>query len=68
MVGTATTTTLEATAEADEPRFFPRTDAGNGELFAHLYRDRTRFDHKRHHWLIWDGFRQIFPSATSEIS
>jgi putative DNA primase/helicase len=34
---------------------FPRTDAGNGELFAHLYRDQVRHDHRRHHWLIWDG-------------
>ncbi|MHB8870283.1 MAG: DNA primase family protein [Thermoleophilia bacterium] len=33
---------------------FPRTDAGNGELFAHLYRDRLRYDHRRDHWLVWD--------------
>lgn len=34
---------------------FPRTDAGNGELFAHLNREQVRHDHRRHHWLIWDG-------------
>jgi putative DNA primase/helicase len=34
---------------------FPRTDAGNGELFAHLYGDRVRFDHRRRRWLVWGG-------------
>lgn len=33
----------------------PRTDAGNGELFASLYGDRVRYDHRRRHWLVWDG-------------
>jgi putative DNA primase/helicase len=28
-----------------------RTDAGNAELFAALFRDRLRFDHARHRWL-----------------
>ena len=36
---------------------FPRTDAGNAELFAHLYRDRLRYDHQRGCWLLWDGWR-----------
>ena len=40
-------------APAAEP--FPRTDAGNGELFAHLYGDRVRFDHRRRRWLVWGG-------------
>ena len=31
----------------------PTTDAGNAELFAALYQDRLRFDHKRKRWLIW---------------
>ncbi len=34
---------------------FPRTDAGNGELFSHLYGDRVRHDHRRNRWLVWGG-------------
>ena len=34
---------------------FHQTDAGNGELFARLYGDRVRFDHRRDTWLIWAG-------------
>ncbi|MEX2245802.1 MAG: phage/plasmid primase, P4 family [Dehalococcoidia bacterium] len=34
---------------------FPRTDAGNGELFARLYGDRVRYDHRRRRWLTWGG-------------
>ena len=33
----------------------PRSDAGNGELFAQLYGDRVRYDHRRNHWLVWSG-------------
>lgn len=36
---------------------FPRTDSGNAELFAHLYRDIVRYDHQRRQWLIWQGHR-----------
>jgi putative DNA primase/helicase len=36
----------------DEP---PRTDAGNGELYARLYGDRVRYDHRRRRWLTWAG-------------
>ena len=46
------------TAPVDEPgevRTFPRTDAGNAELFAHLYGDKLRFDHRRKRWLLWAG-------------
>lgn len=32
---------------------FPRTDAGNAELFARLHGDRLRFDHRRRRWLLW---------------
>ena len=32
---------------------FPCTDAGNAELFAHLFGDRLRFDYKRGCWLWW---------------
>jgi putative DNA primase/helicase len=39
------------TAAARAP--FMRTDAGNGELFAALFRDKLRFDHKRKRWLGW---------------
>jgi putative DNA primase/helicase len=34
---------------------FPQTDAGNAELFAHLYADRVRYDHRRGIWFMWDG-------------
>jgi len=32
-----------------------RTDAGNAELFAALYKDRVRYDHKQDRWLVWDN-------------
>lgn len=32
---------------------FPRTDAGNAEMFAFISKDDRRYDHKRHHWLVW---------------
>lgn len=34
---------------------FPRTDAGNAELFCHLNADRVRFDHRRGVWFVWGG-------------
>jgi putative DNA primase/helicase len=34
-------------------RGFPRTDAGNGELFAQLYKDQLRYDFGRGRWLLW---------------
>jgi putative DNA primase/helicase len=40
---------------ADTTRRFPRTDAGNGELFAYLNRDQLRYDHRRGRWLGWAG-------------
>jgi putative DNA primase/helicase len=33
---------------------FLRTDAGNAELFAALYRDKLRYDHSRGRWLRWE--------------
>ena len=36
---------------------FRRTDAGNAELYAHLYGDRVRYDHQRSRWLTWDTHR-----------
>src|SRR5215470_8475460 len=37
--------------------FYPRSDSGNAELFAVLYRDTVRFDHKQGRWLLWNGNR-----------
>lgn len=37
----------------DAPGPFPRTDSGNAELFAHVYGDEVRFDHRRRRWLRW---------------
>jgi len=40
---------------SDQARPWQRTDAANGELFAQLYGDRVRYDHRRGHWLLWGG-------------
>lgn len=37
------------------PVSFPRTDSGNAELFASLYGDQLRYDHRRNRWLLWAG-------------
>ena len=37
-----------------EPTRFPRTDAGNAELFAHLYGDHLKYNHRTKTWLIFD--------------
>jgi putative DNA primase/helicase len=39
------------------PYFYPRSDSGSAELFADLYRDTVRFDHKQGRWLLWDEGR-----------
>ncbi len=36
---------------------FPLTDTGNAEVFAYLNAQHLRFDHRRHHWLVWRGHR-----------
>jgi putative DNA primase/helicase len=41
-------------AESRGPAIFPRTDAGNAELFAALYGKLLRYDHQRRRWLIWN--------------
>lgn len=33
------------------------TDAGNAEMFAALYGEKVRFDHKQDRWLIWNETR-----------
>jgi hypothetical protein len=51
----------------DEPpseRAFALPDAGNGELFAHLYGDRLRFDHRRRRWLVWSRASPTSPTAS----
>ena len=45
---------------------FPRTDAGNAELFARLYGDRLRFDHRRRRWLTWQG-QWWTPDSNAEV-
>ena len=40
-----------------KPPTFPRTDAGNAEMFADLYGEKVRFDHKQTRWLIWNETR-----------
>lgn len=34
-------------------RWFPRTDAGNAEFFADLYKNHLRCDFGRGRWLLW---------------
>ncbi len=55
----------EVEAGEETPRF-PRTDAGNGELFAHLHGDHLRFDHRRKRWLLWEG-HWWHPDADAEV-
>ena len=50
----------------DESIAFPRTDSGNAELFAHLYGDRVRFDHRRQRWLVWAGHHWQ-PDSDAEV-
>ncbi len=45
---------------------FPLTDAGNGELFAHLYGDRVRYDWLRGRWLVW-GRHRWQPDPNGEL-
>src|SRR5437870_12979001 len=34
---------------------FPRTDAGNAEVFAEGHGNRFRYDHTRQKWRVWNG-------------
>lgn len=45
------------------PAGFPETDAGNAELFAHLFGDLVRYDWRLSRWLVWDCHRWA-PDAT----
>ena len=45
------------TAPRQGPLAFETSDAGNAELYAHLYGDRVRYDHQRGRWLTWDEHR-----------
>lgn len=44
----------ERASETEHHKNYPCTDAGNAELFASLYGDTVRFDHKQGRWLVWD--------------
>ena len=48
------------------PKAFPLTDAGNGELFADLYKNELRYDHARGRWLIWEDHRWA-PDSDGQI-
>lgn len=47
--------TSEEDHDPDDISRFAMTDAGNGELFAHLYGSQVRYDHQRGRWLVWKG-------------
>lgn len=38
-----------------EPDDFRLTDSGNAKLFARIYAEQARFDHRRKRWLLWRG-------------
>lgn len=47
---------------------FRATDAGNGELFAYLFKDRVLFDHQLKRWLFWDETRARWqPDAVQQV-
>lgn len=46
---------------------FPRTDAGNAELFCHLLGDQLRFDHRRKRWLRWASHWWIADSDSQVV-
>lgn len=45
---------------------YPRTDSGNAEIFAALYGDRVRYDHRRGEWLIY-GPHWWHPDVDGEV-
>lgn len=48
---------------------FPTTDLGNAELFAYVYGDHVRFDHKRQRWLLFrDNDHQWRPDRDGELA
>jgi P4 family phage/plasmid primase-like protien len=46
-----------APPDGPDLRFFPRTDAGNGERIVALYGDEVRYCVEMKRWLVWDGVR-----------
>lgn len=47
--------TPETTDDGDVILSYSETDAGNAELFAHLFGHLCRYDHQRGRWLVWGG-------------
>ena len=59
--------TSGATAKPS-PLAFPLSDAGNGELIAHLYGNRLRYDYRRQRWLLFDSMTGLWrPDPTDEV-
>src|SRR5712692_4820279 len=57
----------QLTVEEIIARFNP-TDAGNGELFAYLFKDLVLFDHQLKRWLFWDEERARWePDAVQQV-
>jgi len=46
-------------------RSYARTDAGNAEFFAELFKDDLRYDHRRRSWLVWNGHHWSYDRAGS---
>jgi putative DNA primase/helicase len=60
------TTTSQGTTPFHDINSFPLTDAGNAELFAHLYGHQLRYDYARSRWLLWEGHRWA-PDTDGEV-
>lgn len=76
LLGGGTVEELAALADAcpewSEPKepegltAFKTSDAGQAELFAHLFGDRVRYDWSRNRWLVWDRHRWV-PDNDGEL-
>jgi putative DNA primase/helicase len=51
------TDAITTSVASRKKKLFPCTDSGNAEMFAALYGENVRFDHKQGRWLGWDGER-----------
>lgn len=51
----STTANIKPPSQQLETWRFPRTDAGNADLFAALYGRQLRFDHSTGKWYVWCG-------------
>jgi putative DNA primase/helicase len=63
---TVRTRARSKSSPTDDLNSFPLTDAGNVEVFSHLYGQQLRYDHSRNRWLLWEGHRWA-PDSDGEV-